>query len=272
MARLAEAEGDLDAAFDFLTEAEKHYRQGFFAEARPIGGMKARVRIAQGRLDDAQAWIDEQNLTAADDPRYLREFGHITLARLMIARYADDPMSSSMDEVEALLVRLLDAAETGGRLGSANEILILQSLVLEARGGLPEALEPLGRALGNAGPEGSLRLFIQAGPAMLKLLRAAAGAGIQPDFVRQLAQAIRQSEGTGAQVAGTAGQHLAEELSERELHVLRLLATELTGPDIARELYVSLNTMRTHTKHIFAKLEVTSRAAAIRRAEVLGLI
>ena len=55
-------------------------------------------------------------------------------------------------------------------------------------------------------------------------------------------------------------------LSERELEVLRLLATELTGPEIAQRLYVSLNTLRTHTKHIFTKLDVNTRRAAVRRA------
>jgi len=66
-------------------------------------------------------------------------------------------------------------------------------------------------------------------------------------------------------------QALIEPLSERELDVLRLLGTELDGPDIARELMVSLNTVRTHTKHIYAKLAVTSRRAAVRRAAELGL-
>ena len=63
-----------------------------------------------------------------------------------------------------------------------------------------------------------------------------------------------------------------EGLSEREIEVLRLLATELTGPEIAQRLYVSLNTLRTHTKHIFTKLEVTNRRAAVRRAHERGLI
>jgi LuxR family maltose regulon positive regulatory protein len=64
----------------------------------------------------------------------------------------------------------------------------------------------------------------------------------------------------------------ADPLSEREIQVLRLLASELSGPEIARELFVSNNTLRTHTKHIFAKLGVTSRRAAIRRADELGLL
>ena len=69
-----------------------------------------------------------------------------------------------------------------------------------------------------------------------------------------------------------AKQPLIEPLSDRELEVLRLLAGDLDGPDIARELYISLNTLRTHTKNIFAKLGVTSRRAAVTRAKELGLI
>jgi LuxR family maltose regulon positive regulatory protein len=65
---------------------------------------------------------------------------------------------------------------------------------------------------------------------------------------------------------------LAEPLTERELQVLRLLDSELSGPQIARELFVSQNTLRTHTKHIFTKLDVTTRRAAVRRARELGLM
>ncbi|MGH9226916.1 MAG: response regulator transcription factor [Acidimicrobiales bacterium] len=64
---------------------------------------------------------------------------------------------------------------------------------------------------------------------------------------------------------------MVEPLSERELGVLRLLRTELSGPDIARELTVSLNTLRTHTKNVYTKLGVNSRRAAVLRAEELGL-
>ena len=67
-------------------------------------------------------------------------------------------------------------------------------------------------------------------------------------------------------------QGLVEPLSERELEVLRLLATDLDGPEIARELVVALSTIRTHTKSIYAKLGVTNRRAAVRRAEELDLL
>ena len=67
-------------------------------------------------------------------------------------------------------------------------------------------------------------------------------------------------------------QQWSEPLSERELDVLKLLGTELSGPEIAGRLSVSLNTVRTHTKNIYSKLGVSSRRAAIRRAEELGLL
>jgi len=267
MARVKETQGQLDTAFELLAEAEQHYRHGFFPESRPIGGLKARVRIGQGRLPEAMVWVIDQDLSTSGELSYLREFGHITLARLLIAQHTADPSSGAATEASGLLARLLDAAEAGGRIGSANEILVLQSLAFEAQGQTSLALEPLARVLDRAEPEGYVRLFLDEGAPMLRLLRAAAGAGIRPDYVRRLSQALRQEEGAGGEQ-----QTAAEPLSERELHVLRLLATPLSGPEIARELHVSLNTMRTHTKHVFAKLEVTSRAAAVRRAEAIGLI
>ena len=73
-------------------------------------------------------------------------------------------------------------------------------------------------------------------------------------------------------VTAPAGRGSEEGLSERERQVLRLLATELSGPEIAGHLYISVNTLRTHTKHIFSKLDVNTRRAAVRRAADLGLL
>lgn len=258
MAEVRQAEGRLDEAVELLTAAQQLYLRGFFPEVRPIGAMIARVRIRQGRLADAQAWIDEEGLSSADEPSYLREFGHITLARLLIAR--GDP--ESLHEAIRFLARLLDAADD--RAGTSTEILTLQALALQASG--EAALAPLERALAQAEPEGYVRLFVDEGAPMLALLRSAAAAGIRPDYVRRLGRALRQSEPANTSAP------LADPVSDRELQVLRLLATGLTGPEIARQLSVSLNTMRTHTKHIFTKLDVNTRTAAVRRAEALGLI
>ncbi|HLI57155.1 MAG TPA: LuxR C-terminal-related transcriptional regulator [Actinomycetota bacterium] len=102
---------------------------------------------------------------------------------------------------------------------------------------------------------------------MVSLLREAARRGIAPDYIAELLAAPRGSARTAA-----TGQRLVDRLSERELQVLRLLGSDLSGPDIARELVVSLNTMRTHTKNIYMKLGVNDRRAALRRARELDLL
>ncbi|HPU04615.1 MAG TPA: LuxR C-terminal-related transcriptional regulator, partial [Rhodoglobus sp.] len=114
---------------------------------------------------------------------------------------------------------------------------------------------------------------------LLGRLLAAAEAGGRAARVTEIRELLGGASSAGrvgtAERVGTAGRvgsATPELLSERELDVLRLLATELSGPEIARQLYVSLNTMRTHTKHIFDKLEVNSRPAAVRRGRELNLL
>ena len=183
-----------------------------------------------------------------------------------MARPEGERAERSTHEATRLLERLLPAADAGGRTGRVIEILVLQALAYRALGDIPAALGSLDRAVTLAEPEGYVRVFADEGPAMVSLLRAAAKQGIRRDYVRRLLAAA-----SGPEHSTPTEQALIEPLSERELDVLRLLGTELDGPAIARELMVSLNTMRTHTKNIYAKLAVTSRRAAVRRAAELGL-
>ena len=266
MARIRQAEGDLAGAVELLNEAERWYMGDFFPNVRPIPALKARVWIAQGSLGEALGWAREQGLSADDDLSYLREFEHITLARVLLARYQDERAERSLHEATRLLERLLAAAEEGSRTGRVIEILVLRALAHQTLGDIPAALACLERALTLAEPEGYVRVFIDEGPPMAALLRAAAKQETGRNYVRRLLAAVTETE-DGSPVR----QDLIEPLSERELEVLRLLGTDLDGPDIARELMVSLNTVRTHTKHIYAKLAVTSRRAAVRRAAELGL-
>jgi LuxR family maltose regulon positive regulatory protein len=267
MARIREAEGELDAALDLLSEAERVYVHGLLPETRPIAAMKARLQIRQGKLAEARAWADSRGLSAADDPSYLREFDHITLARLLIAEQRGAGRDGGIGEALGLLDRLLEAAEAGSRTGSANEILVLQALAHHARGHTALAVERLTRALAQSEPEGHIRLFADEGTPMGTLLEEAAPKGISPSFVRRVLTAIGPAEGKSPRMRTD-----TEAMSERELHVLRLLASELSGPEIARELFVSVSTVRTHTSHIFDKLAVNSRPAAVRRAREQGLL
>ena len=267
MARVAEAEGNLAGALDLLDEAERLYVSDFFPNVRPVPALKARVWIAQGRLGDALGWAREQGLSADDDLSYLREFEHITLARVLLARHEGEDAGRAVPEAAQLLARLLLAAEEGQRTGRVIEILVLRALAHQALGDIPAALAALERALTLAEPEDYVRVFVDEGQPMTSLLRAATKQGIRRDYARRLLVAARAAEHDGP-----VEQALIEPLSERELDVLRLLGSELDGPAIARELMVSLNTMRTHTKSIYTKLAVTSRRAAVSRAAELGLL
>jgi LuxR family maltose regulon positive regulatory protein len=278
LARIRQAEGDLAGALTALDQAERIYLRGFFPDVRPVSAMRARLWLSQGRLDDVERWARERGLGADDAPVYLREYEHLTLARAMIARVraerdvrAEHDVRAERDlstvrSVTALLARLLRAAEAGGRTASVSEILMLQALVEAGQGRLAAALPPLARALRQAEPEGYVRLFLDEGAPLVELLHEAARRRIEPRYVRALL-----ATGSGPATPAPPAQPLAEALSTRELDVLRLLRSELSGPEIAAELSISLNTLRTHTKTIFAKLEVNNRRAAVRRADELGL-
>jgi LuxR family maltose regulon positive regulatory protein len=264
MARIREAQGDPNSALDLLHEAERLYMRDFFPNVRPVAALVTRVWVTQGRLGEALGWAREQGLSIKDDLHYLREFEHITLARVLLVRYKGDRAERSMLEARGLLERLLKAAEEGERTGSVLEILVLQALAHQTQGDMPAALIPLQQALTLAEPEGYVRMFVDEGRPMATLLEEAAKQGIAPNYVRQLLTATDSAENRTPVKQG-----LIEPLSERELEVLRLLGTDLNGPEIARELIVSLNTIRTHTKNIYSKLGVNTRRAAVLRAEEL---
>jgi LuxR family maltose regulon positive regulatory protein len=266
-ARIRQAEGDLDGALELLAEAERLYVGDFSPNVRPIAALKARVWIAQGKLSDAGGWAQEHGLSAADDLTYVQEFEHISLASVLLAQGIHDGADHTIVEAADLTERLLGAAEDGGRNGSAIEILVVQALARHARDDLTGAIASLDRAVALAEPEGYVRGFMDEGPRMAALLKLAAKRRNGPGYVRRLLAAVVTAEGRP-----TGGQPLIEPLSERELEVLRLLQSDLDGPDIARELVVSLSTVRTHTQNIYAKLGVNSRRAAIRRAAELELL
>jgi LuxR family maltose regulon positive regulatory protein len=268
-AQLKEATGDLETALALLDEAKRVYIQTVVPDLRPVAALKARIYLKQGRPDKARAWAAERGLSLADEVSYLHEFENLTLARLEIAN----------PQVNSLLVRLLQAAEAQRRWGSALDVLLVQALAYEAQGNRPQALVALERALTLAEPEGYIRIFVdEGGPVHLLLLDFRARVEKQSSgqghpllvYVERLLSAFGHTE----EIRSTAHSQkvdLIEPLSEREVEVLKLLRTELSGPEIAGHLVISPNTFRTHTKNIFSKLGVNNRRAAVRRAEELDL-
>jgi LuxR family transcriptional regulator, maltose regulon positive regulatory protein len=267
-AGLLRAHGDLDGAVTELEPARAAYLPGFFPDVRPIAAALARVHIAQGRLEEAWEWADAHHVTSTADLTYLDEFNHLTLARLLLAQHRADGRPARLDEVIGLLERLRAGAERGGRGGSAVDTQLLLALAHDARGEPDVSIGHLDQALTVAVPAGYARLFLDEGAPMEALLHTAE----QRPGTGGLARVVLHVAAADATPPAAAPAPPADGLSGREVEVLRLLATSLTGPEISRQLFMTINTFRTHTRHIFTKLDVSTRRAAVARAGELGLL
>ena len=236
--------------------------------------MKARIWIAQGKLAEAADWARERGVSATDDASYLSEFDHLTLVRLLLAQHRAHQDTGALDQAAGLLDRLLRGRrDLRTRRKSPRD---------------PHAAGPGPRRAGTsaAGPG-------VPGPSLWRRRpnpRRTSGSSwtrarpwwgccatpstrASPATTRVACSASAHRPKPGPRTRGSARPRRRQSpLSERELQVLRLLDSELSGPQIARELFVSHNTVRTHTKHIFTKLDVTSRRAAVCRARERGLI
>jgi len=272
MARLRGAEGDVHAALDLLAEAERVYNTDMSPPVRPVAAVMARTQLAAGDVAAARRWSAERGLAPDDGLSYLHEYERIVLARVLVATDTGKGDNHSADDAVQLLTRLLAAADEAGRAGSAIEILVVLCLAHQARGDIEAAGAALEQALARAEPEGYLRIFVDELPALVPLLRSASQHDVAGDQARLVLAAAAGAPIVAADpgVSGS-GRGLVDPLSTRELEVLRLLRSDLSGPEIARELTVSLNTVRTHTKNIYMKLGATNRREAVRRAGELGL-
>ena len=275
-ARLHLAAGDVDGALALLDAAERFYYRSPIPNVRPIDALRARVWAIHGRLAEAQRWVRARGLSVTDELNYLSEYDYITLARILLAQAALEDDAQARQAALDLLARLLAAAEAGDRMGSVVEILVLQALAAAAADDLPAAQAALTRALHAAAPDEHVRVFVDEGAPMARLLRTVAGRAEVSAFARRILRALEDGDAAPDDAPDRAGvpgaPALVEPLSARELDVLRLLQSELSGPEIADRLVVALSTVRTHTKGIYGKLGVSNRRAAVRRAAELGLL
>ncbi len=258
LAKVLHAAGQTAGALEAIQESKQMARGLGASYVVAAGAHEARIRLAQGDVATATRLMRESGLGVHDELKIEFCIGYLTLARILMAQ-------GRLDETLELLLRLSGTVEAAGAMRPVIEVLILQALVLQAQGKGDEALAALERALSLAEPEGYVRVFVGEGAPMGALLRQAAARGIRLDYVGKLLAAL---EGEMHQ-PGMA--ELIEPLSERETEVLRLLATPLSAPEIAKELFLSVHTVRSHIRSIYRKLNVHKRMEAVQRAKELKL-
>jgi LuxR family maltose regulon positive regulatory protein len=224
--------------------------------------------ISQNKFTDAENYVKERGLSADIEINYFSEFRQIIYTRVLIHHSRESLSAQKLRVAHNILVKILDLAKPAGYISQMIEALTLQALAYDAQGKNNEAMKSLEEALNLAEPEGYVRVFVDEGDSMQTLLREAESQGIAPNYVPILLAAFETDH---IQVKLPNVPSPIEHLSERELEVLRLLKTELSGPEIANELVIALSTLRTHTQNIYSKLGVSSRRAAVRKAEELNL-
>ncbi|MEO0534384.1 MAG: LuxR C-terminal-related transcriptional regulator [Cyanobacteria bacterium P01_A01_bin.123] len=280
-AQLKVEQRELDDALKILEAAEQLYHRTPVPNVCPVAALRARVWLRQGRLAEAFGWVRQQGLSIDDEPSdeklsYLQEFEYITFARVLIVQYRHAPTDKTFQRATTLLAQLYSAAEAAGRLGSMIELLILQAILNETQGYLFAALKFLERALTLAETEGYLRIFVNEGQPIARLLYEAISRKILPNsnyaervltafFPNELEQ--KKSLKTQSQKTG-----LLEPLSKREIEVLHLIAAGRANQEIATILVLSVNTVKVHTRNIYGKLDAHHRADAVAKARALGIL
>ena len=264
LAAALQAIGDAGGALGAIRQARKVASTlsrwyVFMVDAYEIG-----LRLAQGDVVAVAGWVEDV-LGVEGQPGSRYGFKCTTLAWALIAQ-------DRLDEAWEVLALPLEDAEAAGAMSFVIKILVLQALILQAQSKVDQALVVLERALSLAEPEGYVRTFIDEGEPMGELLRKAAARGIAVDYVGRLLAALEKDTEVKRQLGKTHPASMVEPPSERELEVLRLLTTHLTSNDIAKALFISVNTVRSHIKSIYSKLDVHSREDAVQRAEKLDLL
>jgi LuxR family maltose regulon positive regulatory protein len=266
LVRALHAQGDVEGALGVVQKVEQLAQETDVPPwvIHPIAAWKTRLLIAGGDLDAAARWTLERGLDVANEISYLCEIEYLSLARLLVAQ-------GNADEGVALLNRLLQAAEAGGRMGSLIDILVLQALAFQLSGKDDQAVTSLERTLVLAEPEGFVRTFVEEGPPMKELLAKIKAEGrSQREYASKLLAEL--SSKVAKHPTRSSPQPMVDPLTERELEVLQLIADGLTNQEIADELVVALGTVKAHTASIYGKLEVHGRTQAVARARGFGLL
>jgi LuxR family maltose regulon positive regulatory protein len=271
LSEILQARGDASGALDAIQQAEQVASSisPFTSVAAAI--QRVSLQLRQGDLEAATAWAEAQGLAFDDDVAFQDLEQYSVYAQILIRQGERD--ASRLVEAEALLERLDKIAQASGAGAYELAFLVWRADAIHKQGNVERALPVLERALQLAEPEGVVHIFIEGGDAMARLLWQATTRGLASNYAgRLLADMGVATEQKGRIAKPPLSKVLIEPLTDRELEVLRLLSTGLTGPEIAEELVISVHTFRSHVKSIYGKLGAHSRIEAVARAQELNLM
>jgi LuxR family maltose regulon positive regulatory protein len=271
LSRAEMAQGNTESALETAQEANSlAQRSGTGAAIVEAAAWNARLHMARSDMTAAVVELDRMVGAPAVSVSIVRETAQIARARLTVAR-------GEHDEALRLLEELRQSAEAAGRTGKLIEILTLQALALWERNKKEQAVGTLTRALALAEPEGYVRTFVDEGAAMGDLLSAAledrqrnpsgAAGRVPARYLAKLMAALAQDA-----AAPSVDERLPEPVRERELEVLALIAAGKSNAEIARELFVSVSTVKTHINNLYRKLDARNRTQAVARAREMGVL
>ncbi|MFO7622923.1 MAG: LuxR C-terminal-related transcriptional regulator [Anaerolineales bacterium] len=223
--------------------------------------------LAEGNLVAASQWALERKLDTERDLSYQNQLVYRTLAHVRVVQ-GQGGDENALDEAVRLLAGLEMIYQNSGAIAYLLQTFILQALAFQASGKLNQALKSLGKALSLGEGGGYLRAFIREGEPMEKLLRNAVARGNGTPYIEEL---LRGLESQRKRSSASRSSLLIDPLTDRERDVLRCLETSMTVPEMATSLVISIETVRTHIKRIYRKLDVHSRFEAITKAKKLNL-
>jgi LuxR family maltose regulon positive regulatory protein len=266
------AQGDMEAAIQACEKADRMVMDIPDLESETISrtlDSRVRLLLSQNEFSEASRYLQEKGVSVDDQIEHFIEYKHFALIRTLIYSGHENIATENLSSSHTLIDKIIQVAKSAGYGGKLIEALALQAMTYDAQGNHDQAISSLEEAISLAEPERYIRTFIDEGKPMQTLLRQVKSRGNLASYVKVLLDAFEPSE---IEIQKFPSQKLIEPLSKRELEVLRMLTTELSGPEIARELMISPNTLRTHTKNIYAKLGVSNRRSAIRQAREDKLI
>jgi LuxR family maltose regulon positive regulatory protein len=231
--------------------------------------IEARIALLQDNIPRVRAWLHTYQPPPTTSMEEMIEMAPLTYVRALLATGATDALSKGLVRLEALRTQ----AETERFLCHLPDILAVEALALDCLGRSADALASLARAVEVAQPGGLIRLFVELGTPMARLLQRLASTGHKgAQWLLQKLDRTPPAAATVAVVVAPQPAELVEPLTNRELDVLQLLDARLSDKEIAAQLHISVTTVQQHNKNIYQKLQVSKRRQAVERARSLGLL